>query len=121
MLDPAGIPISTAAGDQTVPAVAFDGTNYLVVWQDTYGLGTPALSTARFVSPGGVSLTDPSRFRYRFPPADAAPAVAFDGTNYLVALGTGPVALTAFGWHVRGPKASSGSPALPYRPQRVLS
>ena len=34
VLDPVGIPISKAAGNQRAPAVAFDGTSFVVVWQD---------------------------------------------------------------------------------------
>ena len=34
VLDPTGIPISSEANDQSATSVAFDGSNYLVAWQD---------------------------------------------------------------------------------------
>ncbi len=54
-LDASGIPISTAPGDQEWPATAFDGTNYLVVWEVFDGVGSSAVYGAR-VSPGGAVL-----------------------------------------------------------------
>ena len=59
--------------------VAFDGTNYLVVWTDYRG-GATKVYGAR-VSPDGTVL-DQSGFAISA--AGSAPAVAFDGTNYLV-------------------------------------
>src|SRR5262249_34068081 len=56
VLDPTGIPITTGLGDQLRPAIAFDGTNWIVTWD-----GTPAnpisvdIYAAR-VSPAGVVL-----------------------------------------------------------------
>ena len=35
LLDPAAFAVVATDGDQIEPAVAFDGTNYLVVWADT--------------------------------------------------------------------------------------
>jgi len=78
LVDLAGIRISSDASE---PAVAFDGTNYLVVW---LGLGGEVYGAR--VDPAGsvldrrgipISHTTPTAF-------GANPAVAFDGTNYLV-------------------------------------
>ena len=60
--------------------VAFDGTNYLVVWTD-YRQGAPKVYGAR-VSPGGTVLGQDG---FAISAAGGSgPAVAFDGTNYLV-------------------------------------
>ena len=85
VLDPGGIPISTAAvNDQVAPSVAFDGMNYLVVWRG-WSASQYAISAAR-VSPAGVVL-GPGEFPIETMGVSqyGAPAVAFDGTNYLVA------------------------------------
>jgi hypothetical protein len=85
VLDPAGILVSAAAGDQSYPAVAWDGANYLVVWEDYRSTTTgPDAYGARVRGADGVVLdvagipisTDVGR--------QTRPAVAWDGTNYLV-------------------------------------
>jgi large repetitive protein len=83
VLDPTPIPISTATNDQTRPALAFDRTNYLTVWQDDR-TDTAAIDGAR-VAPDGTVL-EPSGIPISIIPASqSVPAVAFDGSNYLVA------------------------------------
>ena len=82
VLDPLGIPISTAHYLEGSPSAAFDGTNYLVVWEDSPS--ETAIYGAR-VSPEGTVL-DPTAIVISAHSNDlAAPTVAFDGTNYLVA------------------------------------
>lgn len=83
VLDPAGIPVAIAAGDQNSVAVAFDGTNYLLAWRDGRNGTYTDIYGAR-VSPAGVVL-DPDGIQISIAPNHQyAPAIAFDGTNYLV-------------------------------------
>ena len=69
--------------------LAFDGTNYLVVWEELKSATSLGLNAAR-VSPAGtvldaspLRLMDTSSLPGNFSP-QAMPAVAFDGVNYLV-------------------------------------
>jgi hypothetical protein len=78
---------------QRSPVAAFDGTNYLVVWSDDRdrralsggtSSGTRAIHAAR-MTPAGV-LLDPRSIALPTRQGENAihPAVAFDGTNFLV-------------------------------------
>jgi hypothetical protein len=79
VLDSAGIAISTAADDQTAPALAFDGENFLVVWEIYYG----GVYAAR-VSPAGVLLDTTGITISTAAVGDMLPVVAFDGEHSLV-------------------------------------
>lgn len=80
-------PIASVDGYQRRPDVAFDGTNYLVVWDQTDFNGQePGVRAAR-VTPVG-SVLDPGGFAVHKASACCLayyPTVAFDGNNYLVA------------------------------------
>jgi hypothetical protein len=86
VLDPAGIAISTATNSQANPSVAFDGTNYLVAWEDARSGSTSDIYGAR-VSQSGVVLDPPGTGVAISTAAfnQGTPSVAFDGTNLLVA------------------------------------
>jgi len=82
VLDPSGIPISTATSDQSFPAVAYDGANYMVVWQDYragfyYDIYGSRLTKAGVVlNPSGIAISTAAA-------SQLAPVIAFDGFNYL--------------------------------------
>jgi len=82
ILDPVGLYLSTAPHHKYAPAVAHDGTNFLVVWEswthnsvDIYA--TRVSSTGTVLDPGGIVISNAFGFQ-------RAPAVAHDGTNFLV-------------------------------------
>jgi len=84
VLDPSGIAISTAANDQSEPALAFDGADFLVVWTD-YRSGSDAddIYGAR-VTPAGVVLDTSGIAISTAASYQESPAIAFDGTNFHV-------------------------------------
>ncbi len=75
--------ISTAAGTQTDPDVAFDGTNYLFVWGDNRNWNTVPrnLLYGALVNPDGVML-EPGPFVIARYSAPASPKVCFGGESY---------------------------------------
>jgi hypothetical protein len=81
VLDTTGFVISHAADDRWSPAIAFDGANFLVVWNDWRD--SICIYGAR-VTPQGTVL-DPSGFAISRAPNDScSPGVSFDGANFLV-------------------------------------
>ncbi|GBD87648.1 hypothetical protein BMS3Abin03_01582 [bacterium BMS3Abin03] len=81
--DTDGILLSISANKQTYPGCAFDGTNYLVVWEDNRDSDTLKIyaglinQAGTLLSPGIFQLSNtPGNQRY--------PEVSFDGLNYLV-------------------------------------
>jgi hypothetical protein len=82
VLDMAGIAISTAPRGQWFPEVAFDGTNYLVVWQEGNASswdirGSRVTVEGEVLEPNGFGVATSPISQWR-------PDIAFDGNNYLV-------------------------------------
>jgi hypothetical protein len=85
VIDQNGIPVSTADSTQRNVSVAFDGNNYLVVWEDRRN-GTIDIYGAR-VTAGGTVL-DPDGIQITVAAGEQqSPSVAYDGTNFVVVWG----------------------------------
>ncbi len=83
-LDPQGIRVCSAVDLQEWPAVAFDGSNFLVVWQDLRSGKDYDVYAARVGEDGKV--LDPEGFPVARRPANQArPAVGFASGHALVA------------------------------------
>jgi hypothetical protein len=79
-------PVFVQTGEQISPAIAFDGVNYLVIWQDTRSGSGPSSDTDIFgtrVAPDGTVLDPAGLAISTAPNLQGDPALTFDGTNYL--------------------------------------
>jgi large repetitive protein len=76
-------PIATSPGDDSKPAVASNGSSFLVVWQHLFDAGNWDIN-ARQVSTSGA--VNPDLYSVAFGDhSEEAPDIAASGTNYLVA------------------------------------
>lgn len=107
LMDPDELTIASAEPSLDAPAVAFDGTNYLVVWDD---VSTGGVHGARLSTTGVVLDTDPISVAEQ---QDAGPpAVAFDGTNFLVVWGNNDI---------RGARVSPAGAVLDAHPLDIVN
>ncbi|MBL8923213.1 MAG: hypothetical protein JNJ54_30460 [Myxococcaceae bacterium] len=81
--DPAGVLVSIAANQQSTPALASDGTSFLAAWQDFRDGGADVFAIR--VALTGAFLDAAPFVVSAAPGNESVPAVAFDGTNYVVA------------------------------------
>lgn len=104
------LPIN-APEQQLYPAIAFDGTNYFVIWSDTRGgntiYGTRITPAGNILDPGGVPVcTVPASAGY------IEPQIIFDGTNYFAVWSNGydiyGKRINKNGFLIDGPASSVG-------------
>lgn len=81
VLDTSGMPIGVAKGTQVLPAVATDGTNWMVTWADARTVNYD-IYAARVTAAGVVQ--DPDGIAVNTGGSRDEPAIAFDGTNYFI-------------------------------------
>src|SRR6185369_3967154 len=98
VLDTNGIPICTNSFWQGQPAIAFDGTNYLVVWSDVEGMnakirGARVSCSGQLLDPVGITISDVPGSRFE-------PRLTFNNGLFLVT------------WTELGPLSSGSSNSL---------
>jgi hypothetical protein len=85
VLDEAGLRLTSLSGSETHPALAFDGTNYLMVWYhqgNSPGMPDEILGVLLTSSGDALRVIHISSRVVNF--RSVNPVVAFDGTNFLV-------------------------------------
>jgi hypothetical protein len=82
------IPSTSSGNAQVAPAVAFDGTNYLLLWGEGPSPGTNWVVKATRISATGTVLDNPPLTVSGGNSVDAR--AAFDGTDFVVVWSTGP-------------------------------
>jgi hypothetical protein len=82
--DPSGIRITSALDRQGNSAIAWDGTNFLVVWNDLRSGTLYDIYAARIAPDGTVLDPDGIPVSTDVSSDQITPAVAWDGTNFLV-------------------------------------
>jgi hypothetical protein len=85
VLDPTGIPLCRATGAQSAPAIATDGSGFLVAWADPRnGVSSGMDIYGILVAADGIA-TPTNGFPIRVVPGiQSAPTVAFNGSDYFV-------------------------------------
>jgi hypothetical protein len=107
-------PITSAIpGQQFRPKVAFDGTNYLVIWSEANTVATGEDISGARVAPTGTVL-DPGGFRIATTALhERNPEIAFDGSNYLVVWeSVEPLGGNFVNYHIRGTRISKAGALL---------
>jgi len=110
VLDTSGIAISAILNAQTNPSVAFDGTNYFVVWQDSRFVPYSDIYGARVDTSGVVLDPYPSEILISDSDGDQKnPVVCFDGTSYFVVWED---ARNGDGWDIYGARVDTSGVVL---------
>jgi hypothetical protein len=84
LLDRESIPVAVADGAQRGPAIAFDGANYMIAWEDRSHSPPGAVVRYTRISRDGKVLDPPGIPVPSTPGDQSAPCIAFNGTDYLI-------------------------------------
>jgi hypothetical protein len=85
LLDQAPVPVNSFGGEGEAPAVAFDGTRFLVVWAQTTA-STASLHGVRLMPSGVVVDVNPVQLVASFPSLGSrSPQLVYDGADFVLA------------------------------------
>lgn len=103
--NPAGVVASLGLSDQKDYSVAFNGSEYAVVWSQTVAGGRDILG-ARISSTGQLLTPTPVNLTAAFAGDQVQPSIAWNGSYYLLAW-SGDEAFPSTGWDIRGLRLNS--------------